>query len=169
MKFDFRPDRAAGQALHAWWLWLQKNTGDRAQIRRCRRPEEVLLEPAFHRLLHHLGMLASNSGSDITQRDTHDVYRLAAVAGLLAHIEEHHGRTLAEQMADSKGGNPVVSSLRFRRLLKQPFDDLYPAMTRVIRQLKRQASIHDLAQSVFYWGDGVRKGWALAYFSKVAS
>jgi CRISPR system Cascade subunit CasB len=51
--------------------------------------------------------------------------------------------------------------------MKEPFDDLYPSMIRVIRQLDKTASLSDLANSVFYWGDKVRKEWALAYFPNV--
>lgn len=167
MKLEFRPEEATGRALMDWWEGLQQDTGGRARLRRCSDPEEVMLEPAFHRLLQRIRTLSNQSGGEITE---HDIHRLAAVAGLLAHVKARHQRPLAEQMAESgaKGDRPPLSPLRFRRLIKEPFDDLYPAMRRVIAQLDKKANIHDLADSVFYWGDRVRKRWALVYFSRVA-
>lgn len=123
-----------------------------------------MLEPAFHRLLKRLSALAPSTGSAMKEND---VYRIAAVAGLLAHVTTRDNSVLADRMADQNGGRPLVSSIRFRRLLKEPLEDLYPAMIRIIRQLDKSAHINDLAESVFYWGDRVRKRWALAYFPKV--
>lgn len=164
MKLEFRSDKAAGEIIAGWWEALQQDTGGRARLRSCRNPEEVMLEPAFHRLLNRIRTLAEKTGEELSDSD---LYRLAAIAGLLAHIKARDNKPLAERMADSKGGRPLFSSLRFRRLLKEPLQDLYPAMIRVIRQLDKKANVYDLANSVFYWGDAVRKRWALAYFPKV--
>ncbi|BAZ95176.1 uncharacterized protein FOKN1_2816 [Thiohalobacter thiocyanaticus] len=167
MQIDFRPDKPAGEILAEWWEGLQNDTGGRARLRRCKTPEEVMLEPAFHRLLRRLGALTEKS--DDTQLEGYEIHRLAAIAGLLAHVRVKRSKPLAEQMAESesKGGKPLLSSLRFRRLLKEPFEDIYPSMIRVIRQLDEKANISDLATSIYYWGDRVRKRWALAYFPKV--
>ncbi len=164
MKLEFKRDRAAGEILSAWWEALQQDSGGRARLRRCKSPEEVMLEPAFHRLVNRIQPLAGKSGGELSDSD---LYRLAAIAGLLAHVTGRDNKSLAERMADSKGGRPLFSSLRFRRLLKEPLADLYSAMIRVIRQLDKKANLYDLANSVFYWGDTVRKRWALAYFPKV--
>lgn len=164
MKFEFRSDKAAGEILAAWWEVLQQDTGGRARMRRCKSPEEVMLEPAFYRLVNRLQPLAVKSGEELSGSD---LYRIAAIAGLLAHVTGRDNKPLADRMADPKGGRPLFSSLRFRRLLKEPLHDLYPAMIRVIRQLDKKANLYDLANSVFYWGDAVRKRWALAYFPKV--
>ena len=164
MKFEFKSDRAAGEILAAWWEALQQDSGGRARLRRCKSPDEVMLEPAFHRLVNRIQQLAGKSGEELSDSD---LYRLAAIAGLLAHVTGKDNKPLAERMADSKGGRPLFSSLRFRRLLKEPLHELYPAMIRVIRQLDKKANLYDLANSVFYWGDAVRKRWALAYFPKV--
>lgn len=164
MGISFRKEHAAGDILAGWWEGLQQDSGGRARLRRCKSPEEVMLEPAFHRLLNRMRpLLESETGfqSDVAY------LRLAAVAGLLSHVTETSSKSLADQMAEPKGGRPLLSSLRFRRLLKEPFEDLYPAMIRVIRQLSKTASLSDLADSVYYWGDKVRKRWALAYFPKV--
>jgi len=40
------------------------------------------------------------------------------------------------------------------------------AMIRVIRMLKYRSNPYDLAESVFYWGDVIKKEWAYTYFPK---
>jgi CRISPR system Cascade subunit CasB len=69
--------------------------------------------------------------------------------------------TIAKQMA---GNPPVVSELRFRRLIQRDRNDLYPAMIRAIRMLGKQVNIYDLAASTYYWGDQVKRRWAFDYF-----
>lgn len=164
MGISFRKEHVAGEILASWWEGLKQDTGGRARLRRCKSPEEVMLEPAFHRLLNRMRTILEHDEM-FTQESS--ITRLAAVAGLLSHITENEGRALAEHMAESKGSRPLYSSLRFRRLLQEPFEELYPAMIRVIRQLNKTASLNDLAESVYYWGDKVRKRWALAYFPRV--
>ncbi|WP_127476009.1 type I-E CRISPR-associated protein Cse2/CasB [Sulfurivermis fontis] len=164
MSISFNAGRPAGDIVAGWWEGLQQDSGGRAQLRRCKSPDEVMLEPAFHRLLNRMrGLLESDGNMPVDE----SYRRLAAVAGLLSHVKKPDNKALAERMAESKGGRPRFSSLRFRRLMKESFDDLYPAMIRVIRQLDKTASLSDLANSVFYWGDKVRKDWALAYFPNV--
>jgi len=63
----------------------------------------------------------------------------------------------------------MVSDLRFRRLLKcRTPDELYPALRRVVGLLKNhnlRADVMSLAQSVFYWGENMRKEWAYEYYA----
>lgn len=164
MGFYFKKEHKEGEILARWWDGLQQDSGGRARLRRCKSPEEVMLEPAFHRLLNQLKPLLEVQ-SDSAQDNAYT--RLAAVAGLLAHVTANDSKALAERIAESRGNRPTYSSLRFRRLLKNPFEDLYPPMIRVIQQLDKRASLFDLANSVFFWGDTIRKRWALAYFPKV--
>lgn len=164
MRLSFKKESPAGSVLTNWWEELQHDSGGRARLSRCKTPEEVMLEPAFHRLLNRMrSQIEQASGFSSGE----SYLRLAAVAGLLSHVRVRDNAPLAERMAAPKGARPVFSSLRFRRLLKETFDDLYPAMVRVIRQLNKTASLSDLAESVYGWGDQVRKRWALSYFSKV--
>jgi CRISPR system Cascade subunit CasB len=166
MALYFKKEHREGEILTQWWNSLEQDTGGRARLRRCRSPEEVMLEPAFHRLLNRLRpLIEQQDRSDAVI--AHDILRLAAVAGLLSHVKKPDKRSLADSMAEKRGQRAVVSPLRFRRLLKVSFDDLYEAMIRMLRLLDKQASLFDLANSVFYWGDKIRKRWALAYFPKV--
>ncbi len=166
MSLYFKKEHREGEILTQWWSSLEQDAGGRARLRRCHSPDEVMMEPAFHRLLNRLRPLIDRedrSEAEIAR----DILRLAAVAGLLAHVRRPDNHSLADRMAEKRGQRVLVSPLRFRRLLKVPFEELYEAMIRMLRQLDETASLFDLANSVFYWGDKIRKRWALAYFPKV--
>ena len=62
------------------------------------------------------------------------------------------------------GNPPIVSELRFRRLIQRDRADLYISMIRVLRMLGNKGNLHDLAKSVYFWGDGVKRRWAFEYF-----
>ena len=157
MSIDFSKQSKIGRDLEEWWHQLQDDKGARAELRRCKGVDEVVMTAAFQRLCYRLRPAFKG------QSNWED--RLAAIAGLLSHGEEIElGLALAKQMSE---GKPVVSELRFRRLLQRDRAELYTTMIRVLRMLKGKADIHDLAQSVFYWGDKVKKDWAYAYFPNV--
>jgi len=158
MSMDFSAKSKAGSILSAWWSQLQEERGTRAELQRCRNVDEVVMTAAFQRLCSRLH--AEFSG----QSGWED--RLAAIAGLLSHVKDAKpGLSIARQM--SEGNPPVVSELRFRRLLQRDRADLYPAMIRVLRMLKGKADIHDIAHAMFYWGNGIKKKWAYAYYPNV--
>jgi len=148
-------DRLAG-----WWRGLQEphNRGNRAELRRAATVDAVIMLPAFQRLC---------SGFADEFRSDFDKTRLAAIAGLLAHVKETEAKIkIAKQMAQPTTGDARrVSELRFRRLLQRSRNDLFIPMARVIRLLDHRVNIYDLIKSVYYWGDQVKKQWAYAYFS----
>lgn len=149
MSLKLDKDSPATEALIRWWQGLDGNKGVRAELRRCDGPDQVIFHPAFQRLCRRLGP------------SPQDLVPLAAVVGLLSHVRQPSNQSLARQMA---GNPPVVSELRFRRLLQRDRTDLYGAMIRVLRMLDHTANLPDLISSVFYWGDGIRKKWAFDYF-----
>jgi len=146
--------------LANWWRGLQKphNSGSRAELRRAATVDAVIMTPAFQRLC---------SGFTDEFRSDFDKTRLAAIAGLLAHVKEsaEPKMEIAKQMAQPAGAATRVSELRFRRLLQRNRSDLFVPMVRVIRLLDHRVSIYDLIESVYYWGDQRKKKWAYAYFS----
>lgn len=158
MKTIFSEDSKAGKDLLAWWENLREARGARAELRRCKSPDEVAITASFQRLCHRLRpAFAGESGWE---------GRLAAIAGLAAQVHETTpGRKLAVAMTE--GNTPAVSELRFRRLLQRERADLYPALIRILRMLGNKADILDLADSVYYWGKGVKKRWAADYFPRV--
>ncbi len=159
MSVNFTSETAMGEILKEFWQGLEDDRGSRAQLRRCKTPEEVVMVSAFHRLCRRIRPL---------MKKEHDGWemRMAAIVGLLAHVRKLDFRkTLAEQMA--AGDSPAVSELRFRRLLQHDRRGLFNALIRVLGMLDKTANLFDLAQSVYYWGDGERKRWAFDYFPNV--
>lgn len=154
----FAKDSEAGRALLSWWESLQDDRGARAELRRCKSPDEVAITASFQRLCQTLRPAFSNEHGWEG--------RLAAIAGLAAQVRKNTpGRSFAVQMTE--GNPPAVSELRFRRLLQRERADLYPALIRVLRMLDNEADILDLANAVYYWGKGLKKRWAADYFPRV--
>ena len=131
------------QQLTDWWTWLENNRGERAQLRRCENPEQVLPQVAFHQLCRRL-----------PYREREDVLALATVAGLLAHIKESSNQPLMAQLGQSRegGDKPVLSELRFQQLISsENSDELYDRMRRVIQLVGNKANIISVADIVFHW------------------
>lgn len=154
MKGKFDADKPLGEVLQKWWTDLQERNGDRAELRRAETVTDVILLPAFQR--------ACLRFKPFFKEEEQWEERLAAILGLMAHIRHTNPeQTLALQMA---GSPPVVSELRFRRLIQRDRADLYVSMIRVLRMLGNKANLHDVANSVYYWGDKVKRDWAFTYF-----
>ena len=157
----FEHDSPETQTLVDWWLALNENRGDRAELRRCSTLVEVAFTPAYHRLrLAVVKFGAVNADA------------LAVVACLAARVKSNiAGNTLAEQMATGKvDGSARVSGLRFRRLLKvKEREELFTAMGRVIALLGGAVNLQSLANSIYFWNDRTRKQWAFEYYTKSPS
>ncbi len=147
----FDPEDSSGEILLEWWQGLENQRGDRAELRRARNPTEVVFSPAYHRLYQKLHLPNKEA--------------LAQVAGLCAHIKDHHFQSgIAEQMAMGQD-KAAVSGLRFRRVLAiNDRDDLYHAMIRIIRLLRNTVNIYDLAQGMYWWNERTKKQWAYKYY-----
>ncbi len=154
------------QMLLAWWESLEENRGDRAELRRCRTPDEVLLTEAYHKVRRRF------VGAKVDFRDR----RLGAVVGLLSHVRTHKPAefgSLGSAMAATKkeSDSAKVSGLRFRRILQiEDYDKLYDRLIGVIRLLDGVVDVRVLSKDVFYWSadsdNGVRRRWATDYYSQ---
>jgi CRISPR system Cascade subunit CasB len=132
-----------------------------AQLKRARSAPDVACIDAFHRLAFRL--------RPAEQIDAYAFERLALLASVLAQVDGHDGsKGLPAQMARKKGGDPVVSGLRFRRLLQRDYTELAEALRRMVRLIGGQANILDISRAIWYWGDQVKRDWALSYFSIVS-
>lgn len=152
---NFRPEQAWGELLLRWWRELAEDTGGRAALRRAPDITAVVMLPAFQRL--HRRLLAAGWPAQTWSDD-----RLAAAAGLLAHVREHTSRSLPQAMSD--GDKPVVSPLRFQRLLEAPdADALFTGLRRTLPLIQHRTDVLALATDVVNWGDTVKKRWAYAY------
>lgn len=132
---------------------MQSEKASRAELRRCRDATEVMFVPSFHRLLHR----ARESG---LRSET----RLAIAAGVLAHVRRHIDGAGPGQFARVLAEGSVAEP-RFRRLLTidDPAGLLVP-LVRLIRLVDGAAPVENLARDIQFWGDEVKKRWAIAYY-----
>lgn len=155
--------RTEDLAILDWWreITREENRGGRAQLKRAKTLQEVLLVPAYHNLRHRL------LGTRLVLAD-----RVALVAALLARVDGPDEARVAARMAHTPGMGATrsrVSELRFRRLLqvREP-EEVFRTMRRVIALLDGVANVLDLARSLYWWpgdsGDRTRQQWALAYY-----
>jgi CRISPR system Cascade subunit CasB len=154
---NFRHDQAWGELLLDWWRELAQDTGGRASLRRAPDLTAVVVQPAFQRL--HRRLLAAGWPEGTWQGD-----RLAAAAGLLAHVREADGLRLPKAMSVPKGDKACVSDLRFKRLLESPdVESLFVGLRRALPLIQHRCDPVQLAHDVVNWGDRIRKDWAYAY------
>ena len=155
----------AGEVVYDWWRALVPDDQgtkafkghQRAALARLRRAGDVinvLMEPEALRLIQRL--------------PNHQPDRVATVAGVLAFVTPPHeavhvirsvGRT-----AFYKDKSATLSEKRFRRLMQLQADDLLDPMRRLVRLNKRHANVGDLAESILFWGDSVKKRWIFEYY-----
>ena len=180
----FLERKAFLSALLNWWGQLKEikfpdgtkvksNRGERAKLRRCEKPEDVLLQPYFFELQQQLP-------------DNLSPLAIAAIAGLLAHVENQPDgdfMSFPKQLGQGNehSGKPVFSELRFQQLLaSRDIEELYDNLRRAIMQLNRTANVISLADGVLQWfKEQYEKNqfderpeqrfqftWAKAYYSK---
>lgn len=152
---------AIGKVLLSWWQGLEDDRAGRAILRRASSPTRVAFTAPYQRLYRRLQ--AAGWPADASLRDND---RLAAIAGLLAHVKENESRLLPEAMSlrDEGGDRPRVSELRFLRLLDAPDTEaLYIALRRVLPLMKHRADVLALSNDFLHWGDAVKKKWAYGY------
>ena len=154
---NFRPQQAWGDIVMNWWRGLAEDTGGRAALRRANDITAVVMLPAYQHLHRRL------RAAGWPDRPWHND-RLAAVAGLLAHVREPAEHSLPAAMSQREGDKPRVSALRFIRLLESPdIDALFVGLRRALPLLQHRADVLALATDVVNWNDEVRKRWAYAY------
>lgn len=155
-----------------WWTELEDKPGDRAVLRRAGTLNEVVFQPGFHVLRHKL--------KEAGWGNKYYSDRLAAIAGILAHV-----RNAAEERAQplslaSAMGRPVkdserspLSGLRFRRLLQaDSVQELFRPMIRAVRLLESHnvnIPVMGLSKDLYWWSDRVKRDWAFAYYDAAPS
>ena len=160
------PQQSKAAVALQWWAGLKPaeraQTGQQraalARMRRAATPLEVMQEPEALRLIARL---------------PHSADRVAALAGILAFVGETVDRRVAQAVGrtslDSDAPRPVLSEGRFRRLLQVPHDEIMEPMRRVVRLADGKVNVLDLAHSVLYWGDRVKRHWIFDYYGVAAS
>ena len=142
-----KPDHASYAVLRTWWQGLEHDKGERAALRRAGTLTEVMLSPAFHRLLREL----RKAGYGVAEAR---YPKLAAIAGLAARIKAETSGSLANRMGSPKpGGNaPAVAELRMRNVLAcDDLETLYTLLRRALSLLDNLVNLADLAAVVWHW------------------
>jgi CRISPR system Cascade subunit CasB len=140
-------------ALFQWWRGLEDHKSDRAVLRRCATALDVALTPAYQSFYGGLNARFENLNAD----------RVAAIVGLLSHVRKDDANS-PPAGSFSQGEKPVLSPLRFRRLLEaQSVDELYPVLRRALPLVGNMINVRALARDVYYWGDRTKKAWAYGY------
>lgn len=156
-KITFHPESALGHALLRWRKGLENDKGARAELRRAHDLTAVALTGAYQRFYRQMIVAGWPEDAEPWKND-----RLAAIAGLLAHVKFEDARKLPVIM--SEGDRPPFSELRFRRLLEaKTLDDVYLSLRRALPIIAYQANVHQLANDLLFWGDTVKKQWAYDY------
>ncbi|MDD5297335.1 MAG: type I-E CRISPR-associated protein Cse2/CasB [Rhodocyclaceae bacterium] len=186
--------------LHDWWTWLQPESQNdpaikarlagqfggfarahRATLKRCAEPSLVLLEPAFHSLLHRLEQATTEN--DYVQPDA---WNFALVAGLLAWVDSEppkdiQNRSFAAQLGRPKAegsDRPLMSKLRFARLqTADSAEDFFQQARQAIQLAGKTADVVHLTEELLDWQkefqgqkpdkprDRIQVRWASAYYS----
>jgi len=122
-----------------------------ARLRRA-APLAVLCEPAVIQLATALDLRPAQADS------------LVRLATLLAEIRETGAETLAERLG---GAPPVLSSLRFQRLIRADGDELTDHLRRAIQMADRRCNVAALAADLLHW-QAARPRWCFHYFGAEA-
>ncbi len=155
--------------INQWWTVLNARTepgqpsrrGELSRLRRCGTLAEVMFDPAYQRLFNQ-----------IPDPKWKNRERIAAIAGVLAHVKEHLGspNKLAALLGTpkEKGGSPRLSELRFQRLVQtKEIEALFPLLVRVLHLAGDAAPIPDLIESLYFWGELRRSKWTFDYYNAV--
>lgn len=150
--------KSPGQIILGWWstaLADPQSGAARGLAARLRQatPASALAEPAVHDLAARLGL----------QR--HDAACLAMLARLLAELREHRPEPLARRLG---GADPILSNLRFQRLMRAEGEELYDALRRAIGMAEGRCNVAALGQDILHWNDKTRMTWCFNYFGENA-
>lgn len=158
-KIEWKVESRLGKALYHWWQGLENDRASRAVLRRCATLSEVALSDAYQRFYRYMLACGWPENAVNWQCD-----KLAAIAGLLAHVKAEDTQRLPLKMSELDGDRPLVSELRFRDLLKtETTEDLFVGLRRVLSLIDHKASIEQLARDVYWWSDDTKKQWAYSY------
>jgi CRISPR system Cascade subunit CasB len=152
-----------GQIAADWWLGAlaDRDSGPaRALAARLRRAQgvAVLAEPAVQDLARRIG--AGPAAAAL----------LVRLAQTLAELRTDDRQTLAQRLG---GAEPVLSTLRFQRLLRARDADFADQLRRAVIMADRRCNVARLAGDLMVWdhpdlGDAARARWCFHYFGAAA-
>lgn len=149
-----------GERAAAWWrerLANRDSGAARGLSARLRRADALaaLAEPAVQALAREQGLGPAQAGV---------VVRLAQV---LAELRENDAHSLARRLG---GPEPVMSHLRFQRLMRAEGEEFTTALRRAIVMADRRCNVARLAADLLVWdhpewGEAARRRWIFDYFA----
>jgi CRISPR system Cascade subunit CasB len=154
--------KGRGEAAAAWWrraLADRDSGAARGLAARLRRASaiEALAEPEVQRLAREVRIGPAEAGL------------LARLVQALAELREGDARPLAARLG---GAEPVLSPLRFQRLIRARGEEFDAALRRAIVMADRRCNVARLAADLLAWddpdrGDQARAVWCFDYFGGV--
>ena len=131
---------------HRFWKIL--DNGQRAQIRRVSKPEELECLPAFYHLIEY--------------NDPEEIRQLARIAFLLPFAEGH------SENVKSLGGQLKVKKISENRIF-QIVRSSSPNDLIQLRRVVQQAKLNNInwgvfGKSLFYWGEQSKKQFVKDFF-----
>lgn len=147
-------EKRPGAIALGWWsvnIGARERPAARSLAARLRRasPAEALSWPEVHVLAERLGLGPAQAS------------HLAQLVGLLAEVRENVGAPLAQRLG---GAEPILSNLRFQRLMRAEGDDLNAQLRRAITMADRRCNVAALAADILHWDDAARARWCFQYF-----
>lgn len=156
--------RGRGEFVRDWWRarLADRNSGAaRGLMARLRRatPLEALMEPAVQDLRRMLGLGTSAP----------EVAALVRLVQVLAELRDE-GEPLPRRLG---GDSPVMSPLRFQRLLRAEGEEATAALRRAVIMADRRCDVQALARDLLAWdhpewGEDARRRWIFDYFAASA-
>lgn len=149
--------KGPGAVALGWWkrtIAPRDMPSAKALSARLRRaaPLAVLCEPAVQDLARELGLGPAQAE------------RLVQLAVLLAEVREHAPERLARRLG---GAEPVLSPLRFQRLIRAEGEELTDLLRRAIAMADRKCNVAALAADILHW-EAARPRWCFDYFGAEA-
>ncbi len=153
--------KGRGETVRDWWdaRLKDRNSGAaRGLMARLRRatPLEVLMEPAVQELRRALRLGTSDR----------EVAALVRLVQVLAEVRDE-GEALARRLG---GDPPLMSPLRFERLLRAEGEEATLVLRRAVIMAERRCDVQRLATDLLAsdhpdWGEGTRRRWNFDYFA----
>ena len=171
------PSPLASRVAEWWRTTLSDSAGDRgirATLCRCRSPLDAVTVPAVLGLARRLGRVPAAGDPLWKQRGFERVLTLGIV---LAAVRKDHDEPLLRRLGwgqfpyqlketEAKEGRPILSELRFKRLLQTDGEDeLIAAFRRLVALAGGETSVRDLAQVLLNWDyPRTQRDLALTYY-----
>ena len=141
-----------GRSILGWWseFVADRQSGRaRALAARLRRADPLAALGEWE--VHHLAR-------SIGERDG---ARLARLVSLLAEVRTHVPQPLMQRLG---GAEPLLSPLRFQRLMRADDDELPDALRRAIVAAERSCNVAALGEDLLHWSERTRIRWSFQYF-----